>query len=151
MKRNVEQSRIPLLRTESHSCHRHYQPGRMRTRTYRSTAVLACVQASGEDPGPGGGRSSNQTLAHHLLDAGMQAKVACSAVDRDDHLRKLHLPLSEQELKHQLRFGVVRQAYELQGKRTAHSHLREPNAARRGYRRSIRPPWLCRCERPPGN
>lgn len=53
----------------------------------------ACVDASGEDPGPSGDCSFDETLSHHLFDARVQLKVLNSSVDRDEDLGELHMPL----------------------------------------------------------
>lgn len=76
--------------------------------------VPTCVDPSREDPGPGGDRSFDQTLAHHLLDARVQLEVLDPSVDRDEDFGKFHLPFLQHQAQDALRPRVVGQTHILQ-------------------------------------
>ena len=63
-----------------------------------------------EDPGPGRLGGLEETLAEAALQPGLQLEVGLAAVDRDEEFGLLQAPLAEEEGRHQLGAGVVRQA-----------------------------------------
>lgn len=71
----------------------------------------ACVDPSGDNPGPRGNCSFYEALAHHLLDARVQLKVLNPSVDRDEDLGKLHVPLLQHQPQDALRPSVVGQTH----------------------------------------
>lgn len=72
---------------------------------------ITCVNPSCQDPCPGGDSSFNQALPHHLFDSGVQVKVLDASVDRDEDLRKLHLPLIQHQPQDALWPAVMGQTH----------------------------------------
>ena len=73
-----------------------------------------CVDAGRHDPSAGRLRRLQQAFAKDALQLGLQIKVRDAAVDGDDELGHLQLPVALQQLEHQLWRRVVRQAHVLQ-------------------------------------